>query len=164
MKQQLNNPPTNNLNNHKFAAVNDEYYMKQAYREALKAFDADEVPIGAVIVAGDKIIAKGYNQTELLNDTTAHAEIIALTAAFNAMGSKFLEECIMYITIEPCAMCAGALKWARIGKLIYGASEPKSGFTLYEPSILHPNTIVIEGILKDECRQLMKDFFLKKRS
>lgn len=143
--------------------MNDEYYMKQAYREALKAFDADEVPIGAVIVAGDKIIAKGYNQTELLNDTTAHAEIIALTAAFNAMGSKFLEECAMYITIEPCAMCAGALKWARIGKLIYGASEPKSGFTLYEPSILHPNTIVIEGVLKDECRQLMKDFFLKKR-
>ncbi len=143
--------------------MNDEYYMKQAYREALKAFDADEVPIGAVIVAGDKIIAKGYNQTELLNDTTAHAEIIALTAAFNAMGSKFLEECAMYITIEPCAMCAGALKWARIGKLIYGASEPKSGFTLYEPSILHPNTLVVEGVLKDECRQLMKDFFLKKR-
>ena len=143
--------------------MNDEYYMKQAYREALKAFDADEVPIGAVIVAGDKIIAKGYNQTELLNDTTAHAEIIALTAAFNAMGSKFLEECAMYITIEPCAMCAGALKWARIGKLIYGASEPKSGFTLYEPSILHPHTLVVEGVLKDECRQLMKDFFLKKR-
>ena len=164
MKQQLNNPLTNNLNNHKFAAVNDEYYMKQAYREALKAFDADEVPIGAVIVAGDKIIAKGNNQTELLNDTTAHAEIIALTAAFNAMESKFLKECSMYITIEPCAMCAGALKWARIGKLIYGASEPKSGFTLYEPSILHPNTIVVDGVLKDECRQLMKDFFLKKRN
>lgn len=137
--------------------------MKQAYREALKAFDADEVPIGAVIVAGDKIIAKGYNQTELLNDTTAHAEIIALTAAFSAMGSKFLEECIMYITIEPCAMCAGALKWARIGKLVYGTSEPKSGFTLYEPSILHPNTVVAEGVLKEECGQLIKDFFIKKR-
>lgn len=137
--------------------------MKQAYREALKAFDADEVPIGAVIVAGDKIIAKGYNQTELLNDTTAHAEIIALTAAFSAMGSKFLEECTMYITIEPCAMCAGALKWARIGKLVYGTNEPKSGFTLYEPSILHPNTEVVQGVLKEECGQLMKDFFIKKR-
>lgn len=144
--------------------MNDEYYMKQAYREALKAFDADEVPIGAVIVAGEKIIAKGYNQTELLNDTTAHAEIIALTAAFSAMGSKFLEECTMYITIEPCAMCAGALKWARIGKLVYGTNEPKSGFTLYEPSILHPNTEVIQGVLKEECGQLMKEFFIKKRS
>lgn len=144
--------------------MNDEYYMKQAYREALKAFDANEVPIGAVIVAGEKIIAKGYNQTELLNDTTAHAEIIALTAAFSAMGSKFLEECTMYITIEPCAMCAGALKWARIGKLVYGTNEPKSGFTLYEPSILHPNTEVIQGVLKEECGQLMKDFFIKKRS
>jgi tRNA(adenine34) deaminase len=137
--------------------------MKQAYREALKAFDADEVPIGAIIVAGDKIIAKGNNQTELLNDTTAHSEIIALTAAFSAMGSKFLEGCTMYVTIEPCAMCAGALKWARIGKLVYGTNEPKSGFTLYSPSILHPNTEIVEGVLKEECRQLMKDFFIKKR-
>ena len=137
--------------------------MKQAYKEALKAFDTEEVPIGAVIVAGDSIIAKGYNQTELLNDTTAHAEIIALTAAFSAMGSKFLEECTMYATIEPCAMCAGALKWARIGKLVYATKEPKCGFTLYQPSILHPNTEIVEGILKEECSQLMKDFFIKKR-
>lgn len=144
--------------------MNDEYFMKQAYREALKAFDADEVPIGAVIVAGEKIVARGFNQTELLNDTTAHAEIIALTAAFNAIGSKFLEECIMYVTIEPCAMCAGALKWARIGKLVYGTNEPKSGFTLYEPSILHPNTEIVAGVLKQECGQLIKDFFIKKRS
>lgn len=143
--------------------MNHEYYMKQAYRQALKAFDADEVPIGAVIVAGETIIAKGYNQTELLNDTTAHAEIIALTAAFSAMGSKFLEECIMYVTIEPCAMCAGALKWARIAKLVYGTAEPKSGFTLYQPSILHPSTEVISGVLKEECSQLMKDFFIEKR-
>ena len=148
---------------HTFAKVNDEYYMKQAYREALKAFDADEVPIGAVIVAGDSIIAKGYNQTELLNDTTAHAEIIALTAAFSAMGSKFLDECIMYVTIEPCAMCAGALKWARIAKLVYATPEPKSGFSLYQPSILHPATEIIAGVLKEECSQLMRDFFIKKR-
>jgi len=138
--------------------------MKQAYRQALKAFDADEVPIGCVIVAGETIIAKGYNQTELLTDTTAHAEIIALTAAFSYLGSKFLEECTMYITIEPCAMCAGALKWARIGKLVYGTNEPKSGFSLYQPSILHPNTEILSGVLKEECRQLMKDFFIKKRS
>jgi tRNA(adenine34) deaminase len=144
--------------------MNDEYFMKQAYKEALKAFEANEVPIGAVIVAGDTIIAKGYNQTELLNDTTAHAEIIALTAAFSAMGSKFLEECTMYITVEPCAMCAGALKWARIGRLVYGASEPKSGFSLYQPSILHPNTKVEKDVLQIECRQLMKDFFEAKRN
>ncbi len=144
--------------------MNDEYFMKQAYREALKAFDADEVPVGAVIVAGEKIVARGFNQTELLNDTTAHAEIIALTAAFNAIGSKFLEECIMYVTIEPCAMCAGALKWARIGKLVYGTNEPKSGFTLYKPSILHQNTEIVAGVLKQECGQLIKDFFIKKRS
>jgi tRNA(adenine34) deaminase len=144
--------------------MNDEYFMKQAYKEALKAFEANEVPIGAVIVAGDTIIAKGYNQTELLNDTTAHAEIIALTAAFSAMGSKFLEECTMYITVEPCAMCAGALKWARIGRLVYGASEPKSGFSLFQPSILHPNTKVEKDVLQIECRQLMKDFFEAKRN
>jgi len=143
--------------------MNDEFFMKQAYKEALKAFEANEVPIGAVIVAGDSIIAKGYNQTELLNDTTAHAEIIALTAAFSAMGSKFLEECTIYITVEPCAMCAGALKWARIGKLVYGTSEPKSGFSLYTPSLLHPTTETVKDILDIECHQLMKDFFEAKR-
>ena len=147
-----------------FATMNDEYYMKQAYREALKAMDADEVPIGAVVVANKTIIARGYNQTEMLKDTTAHAEIIALTAAFNQMGSKILEECTIYVTIEPCAMCAGALKWARIGKLVYAADEPKSGFTTYSPSILHPATVVEKGVLKEECVQLMKDFFQRKRA
>ncbi len=137
--------------------------MKLAYKEALRAAENNEVPIGSVIVAGDTIIAKGFNQTELLNDTTAHAEILALTAAFSYMGSKFLEDCTMYVTIEPCAMCAGALKWARIGKLIYATSEPKSGFTLYTPSILHPSTDVVEGLLKEECGQLMSDFFVRKR-
>jgi len=143
--------------------MKDEYFMKQAYREALKAFDADEVPIGAIIVAGEGIIAKGFNQTEMLNDTTAHAEILALTAAFSQMGSKILEECTLYVTIEPCAMCAGALKWARIGKIVYGTNEPRSGFTLYTPSILHHTTEVVSGVLKEECSQLMKDFFQKRR-
>ncbi len=146
-----------------FANVNDEYYMKQAYKEALKALDADEVPIGAIIVSGDKIIAKGHNQTEMLNDNTAHAEIIALTAAFNAMGSKILEECTMYVTIEPCAMCAGALKWVRIGKLVWGTAEPKTGYTLYNPCILHKQTSVHTGVLSEDCSMLMKDFFKKKR-
>ncbi len=144
-------------------AMDSEYFMKQAYREALKAYDAQEVPIGAVIVAGNQIIARGYNQTELLNDPTAHAEIIALTAAFNAMGSKFLDECVLYVTVEPCAMCAGALKWARIGKLVYGTKEPKCGFSTYLPSILHPNTEVVSGILEAEAGQLMKDFFKERR-
>lgn len=143
--------------------MGDEYFMKQAYKEALKAFENDDVPIGAIVVANNKIISKGFNQTEMLNDNTAHAEIIALTSAFSALGSKILDECTMYVTVEPCAMCAGALKWARIEKLIYGTSEPKSGFSLYSPSLLHPQTIVEKGILEDECRQLMKDFFIKKR-
>ncbi|MCC6720752.1 MAG: nucleoside deaminase [Bacteroidia bacterium] len=143
--------------------MNDEFFMKQAYKQALCAYEKNEVPIGAVVVANNKIISYGYNQTELLNDNTAHAEILALTSAFAAMGSKILDECTMYVTIEPCVMCAGALKWARIGKLVYGATEPKSGFTLYKPSILHTNTEVLEGVLKDECGQLMKNFFLNKR-
>lgn len=143
--------------------MGDEYFMKQAYKEALKAFENDEVPIGAIVVANNKIISKGFNQTEMLNDNTAHAEIIALTSAFSALGSKILDECTMYVTVEPCAMCAGALKWARIGKLIYGTSEPKSGYSLYSPNLLHQQTIVETGILEDECRQLMKDFFIKKR-
>lgn len=143
--------------------MNDEFFMKQAYKQALCAFEKDEVPIGSVIVANNKIISYGFNQTELLNDNTAHAEILALTSAFAAMGSKILDECTMYVTIEPCVMCAGALKWARIGKLVYGATEPKCGFTLYEPSILHPVTEIVKGVLKEECGQLMKDFFVKKR-
>lgn len=143
--------------------MNDEYFMKQAIREALKAMEADEVPIGAVVVAGNQIIARGYNQTEQLTDSTAHAEIIALTAAFSRMGAKILEECTLYVTLEPCAMCAGALKWARIGRLVYGTHEPKSGFTLYAPSLLHPSTVVESGVLKPECAGMMKDFFEKKR-
>ena len=143
--------------------MEDEYFMKQAYREALKAYDAKEVPIGAVVVAGDKIIAKGYNQTELLGDPTAHAEMIALTSAFNAMGSKFLGECVLYVTVEPCAMCAGAIKWARIAKVVYGTKEPKCGFSKYEPCILHPNTEIVSGVLGQESSQLMKDFFMARR-
>lgn len=144
--------------------MNDDFFMKQAYKEALKAYENDEVPVGAVIVANNKIISKGYNQVEMLTDNTAHAEIIALTAAFVNLGSKILEDCTMYVTIEPCAMCAGALKWARIGTLVYAATEPKSGYSIYKPSLLHKSTIVKKGVLENECSELMKKFFAKKRS
>ncbi|MCB9252079.1 MAG: nucleoside deaminase [Flavobacteriales bacterium] len=143
--------------------MDPSYFMKQAYREALNAFEADEVPIGAVVVCENRIIARGFNQTEMLIDTTAHAEILALTAAFIHLGSKILDECTLYVTIEPCVMCAGALKWARIGKLVYGADEPKSGFSKFSPSVLHPSTKIEKGLLKDECAALMQDFFRKKR-
>lgn len=144
--------------------MDDDFFMKQAYKEALKAFDNNEVPVGAIIVANQKIISKGFNQVEMLNDNTAHAEIIALTAAFINLGSKILEDCTLYVTIEPCAMCAGALKWARIGTLVYAASEPKSGFSNYKPSLLHKSTIVKMGIMERECAELMKNFFAKKRN
>jgi tRNA(adenine34) deaminase len=118
----------------------DEYYMKMALNEAQNAFDEDEVPIGAIIVAKGKIIGKGYNQVEKLNDVTAHAEMLAITAGANYMGTKFLEEATLYVTIEPCLMCATAIKWARIGRLVIGAKEPKVGFSLYGENILHPKT------------------------
>jgi len=120
--------------------LSHDYFMKQAIKQALLAAADDEVPIGAVVVVNNEIIGKGYNQTRRLNDNTAHAEMIALTAGFNQFNSSILDECSLYVTIEPCAMCAGALKWARIGTLVYGAQEPKSGFTLYEPTLLHPKT------------------------
>jgi len=142
-------------------------FMKQALREAHKALEADEVPIGAVIVMNDKIIARGYNQVEKLNDATAHAEIIALTSAFNFLGSKYLPDATMYVTIEPCTMCCGALYWSKIGNLVYGASDPKhGGISLHDsPSknLLHPKTQIVKEILSEECVMLMKDFFRKKR-
>ena len=140
--------------------------MRQALKEALKALDADEVPIGAVVVMNDKIIARGYNQVETLNDATAHAEIIALTSAFNFLGSKYLPEATLYVTIEPCTMCCGALYWSKIGKVVYGASDPKhGGLSLHASSknLLHPKTEIVKDILSDECALLMKDFFKKKR-
>ncbi|MBL7790633.1 MAG: nucleoside deaminase [Chitinophagales bacterium] len=144
--------------------LNHSHFMSLAIKEALKAYEEDEVPIGCVIISQNQVIAKGYNQTQRLNDATAHAEIIALTSAFNYLNSKILKDCIMYVTIEPCAMCAGAIRWAQIGGLVYGATEDKCGFTLYKPSLLHPKTEVIAGIEKDTCAKLIKDFFMDKRA
>lgn len=141
--------------------MNDEQYMTQALREAQKAYDADEVPIGAVIVMQNKIIGRGYNQVETLTDSTAHAEIIALTSAFNYLGSKYLPEATMYVTIEPCAMCCGALYWSKLGKLIYGATDPKHGGL--GKVVLHPRTEIIGNIYAADCIAIMKSFFEKKR-
>ncbi|HSV10755.1 MAG TPA: nucleoside deaminase [Hanamia sp.] len=144
-----------------------EYFMKQAIKEAYRALDADEVPIGAIIVMNEKIIARGFNQVETLNDSTAHAEIIALTSAFNFLGSKYLPDASIYVTIEPCTMCCGALYWSKIGKLIYGASDPKhGGLSLNSEknkNLLHPKTKIIKDVLADECGTLMKEFFRKRR-
>jgi tRNA(adenine34) deaminase len=137
--------------------------MSLALKEALKAYDEDEVPIGCVIVANDQVIAKGYNQTQKLNDATAHAEMIAMTSAFAALNSRMLKDCTLYITIEPCAMCAGAMRWAQLKALVYGASEDKCGYNLFQPSILHPKTEVIGGVEKEACAALIQQFFVDKR-
>lgn len=139
-------------------------YMKLALQEAQKAFEKDEVPVGAVIVMQNQIIARGYNQTEMLNDVTAHAEIIALTSAFNYLGSKYLPEATLYVTIEPCLMCAGALYWSKISNIVIGAPDEKNGYTRHcQHSPFHPRTVLESGVLKEECAQLMKDFFRIKR-
>lgn len=143
---------------------NDDYFMRQALIQAEQAYREDEVPIGAVIVWEHRMVGKGYNQTEKLQDPTAHAEMIAITAACDYVGSRVLPDCTLYVTVEPCPMCAGALKWAQIGRVVYGASEPKAGFTMHQPSILHPKTRVSRGILMAECADLMRDFFYKKRN
>ncbi len=141
----------------------DEYFMKEALKEAQKAFARDEVPVGAVIVCQKKIIARAHNLTETLNDVTAHAEMQAFTAASNALGGKYLAECTLYVTLEPCVMCAGAAYWTQIGRIVYGASDPKRGYTLLSQSVLHPKTDVTSGVLAEECASLLKKFFLKKR-
>lgn len=141
----------------------DERYMRDALREAEIAAAEDEVPIGAVVVCRGRIIGKGHNMTERLNDPTAHAEMIAITAATEAMGGKYLNDCTMYVTVEPCPMCAGALAWAQIGRVVYGASDPKRGFTNFTPSLMHPKTEVISGVLSDVCGGLVSDFFRNKR-
>lgn len=144
----------------------DEFFMNKALEEAQKAYEEDEVPVGAVIVCNSKIIGKGHNQTESLNDVTAHAEMIALTAAEEALGGKYLPECTLFVTVEPCIMCAGALGWSQIGRIVYGTSDSKKGFTLFceeGRSPLHPRTIVTPHVLENECRQLMTDFFRSKR-
>ena len=141
----------------------DERYMQEALREARMALEEDEVPIGAVIVCRGRIIGKGHNMTERLHDPTAHAEMIAITAATEALGGKYLNDCTLYVTVEPCPMCSGALNWAQIGRIVYGAGDPKRGGSLYSPSLLHPKTEVRSGVLAAECTELMTGFFKEKR-
>ena len=141
----------------------DERYMREALREALFAAEEDEVPIGAVIVCRGRIIGKGRNMTERLNDPTAHAEMIAITAATEAMGGKYLNDCTLYVTVEPCPMCAGALAWSQVGRVVYGAADPKRGFSLFSPSLMHPKTEIVSGILAEECGNLVTEFFRNKR-
>ncbi|MEP7107053.1 MAG: nucleoside deaminase [Ferruginibacter sp.] len=146
--------------------MKDELYMKLALKEAQRAFSEGEVPVGAIIAMNGRIIARGYNQVEKLTDSTAHAEIIALTAAFNFLGSKYLPDAVLYVTIEPCLMCSGALYWSKIGGIVYGAEDLKNGYKKIagEHTPFHPKTIVRDGVLKNECAQLMKDFFKARRS
>jgi tRNA(adenine34) deaminase len=141
----------------------DEYFMKEALREAAKALEADEIPVGAVIVCRNRIIGRGHNLTVTLNDPTAHAEMQAFTAATNSLGSRYLDECTLYVTLEPCVMCAGASFWTQIGRVVYGADDPKRGYTLLKDTILHPSTVVTSGIMRKECGSLLKEFFRKKR-
>ena len=145
--------------------MTDEYYMMLALKEARRAFDEDEVPVGAIIVMNEKVIARGYNQVDKLNDPTAHAEIIALTSAFNFLGAKYLPDATIYISVEPCLMCAGALYWSKIGRIVYGASDEKNGFkkTTGPQWPFHPKTVLEHGILKEECAELMQRFFRMKR-
>jgi len=137
--------------------------MREALKEAEKAFELDEIPVGAVIVSGERIIARAHNFTEKLNDVTAHAEMQAFTSASEYLGGKFLEDCTLYVTLEPCVMCAGAAFWTRISRLVYGAGDEKRGYTLTGNHILHPKTIVSRGILEEECSALLESFFEKKR-
>lgn len=141
----------------------DNYFMRQALAEAEKAFQIDEVPIGAVIVAQNRIIARAHNLTEHLTDVTAHAEMQAITAAANALGGKYLKNCTLYVTLEPCTMCAGAIGWSQIDRLVYGASDSKRGFTHFAPNSLHPKTKVEKGLMETECMQLLQQFFAKHR-
>lgn len=141
----------------------DEYFMKQALAEARAAAAEGEVPVGAVVVCNNQIIARGHNQTERLNDTTAHAEMLAITAASGVLGSKYLTNCTLYVTLEPCVMCAGAIGWAQINTIVYGAPDEKRGFQQYAPKALHPKTIVKKGVMQEECTEEIVNFFRQKR-
>lgn len=141
----------------------DEYFMKQAMQEAYKAFEADEIPVGAIVVSNNRIIARAHNLTERLNDVTAHAEMQAITSAANFLGGKYLKDCTLYVTLEPCNMCAGALAWSQITRIVYGAKDEKRGFSRFTPSPLHPKTEVVSGIMKDESSELIRSFFTRKR-
>jgi tRNA(adenine34) deaminase len=146
------------------SALNDEYFMRKALQQAEIAYDEGEIPIGAVVVHQNKIIGKGYNQTEKLVDVTAHAEMLAITSAEQYLSSKYLYECSLYVTIEPCVMCAGAIQWARFSKVVFGAKEPKSGYTQKSMNLISSRTEIISGILEVDCAELMKNFFSSKRS
>ncbi len=141
----------------------DERYMRLALLEAQKAFAADEIPVGCVIVCENQIIGRGHNLTETLQDVTAHAEIQAITAAAQTLGGKYLQGCTLYVTVEPCVMCAGAIGWAQVARVVYGASDEKRGFQRFAPEALHPKCEVVSGILEDEARELMQQFFKQKR-
>ena len=141
----------------------DEKYMRLALEEAKLALEADEVPIGAVIIADGYIVGRGHNLVETLTDVTAHAEIQAITAASSTIGGKYLNDCTLYVTVEPCPMCAGAFAWSQIGRIVYGASDPKRGFSTISDNMLHPRTVVTSGVLAEECERLMSDFFAKLR-
>lgn len=141
----------------------DLHFMKMAYSEALEALRRDEVPIGAVIVAGGKVIARGHNLTETLQDATAHAEMQSFTAASNHIGGKYLNECTIYVTVEPCPMCAAAAYWVQIGRIVYGTGDEKRGYTTICPDVLHPKTKIKQGVMAEECRKLLTDFFKEKR-
>lgn len=145
--------------------MSDERYMQQALREAQKAFDKDEVPVGAIVVMNEQVIAKAHNQVELLNDSTAHAEILALTSAYNFLGSKYLPDATLYVTVEPCLMCCGALYWSKISRIVFGAYDEKNGYrkSTGANNPFHPKTIITGGILEADCSKLMKDFFKQKR-
>ena len=143
--------------------LDDTYFMKQALIEARKAADRGEVPVGAIVVCKERIIARAHNLTETLNDVTAHAEMQAITAAADVLGGKYLNECTLYVTVEPCVMCAGAIAWAQTGKLVFGAADEKRGYRRYAPEALHPKTVVVDGVLESECADMMKNFFRNKR-
>ncbi len=145
------------------APFDDEYFMKRAFAEAEQAFAQGEIPVGAIVVCRNQIISRTHNLTETLNDVTAHAEMQAITAAANMLGGKYLTGCTLYVTIEPCVMCAGALGWSQIDRIVYGAADEKRGFIKFAPDALHPKTVLLGGILRDECALLMKQFFEQRR-
>jgi len=144
-------------------AEKDEKYMRQALAEAQRALAEGEVPIGCVVVCKDRVVARSHNLTETLNDVTAHAEMQAVTAAANTLGGKYLTDCTLYVTVEPCPMCAGALGWAQVSRVVYGCGDAKRGYQAYAPRVLHPKTLVTEGVMEDDCHQLMQEFFRNRR-
>lgn len=147
-----------------FSIQSDDYFMKEALKEAQKARDSGDIPVGAVVECGGRIIARAHNQTELLTDVTAHAEILAITSASSFLQSKYLPDCTLYVTLEPCMMCAGALKWAQLKRVVYGAADDKSGFMKFGKQVLHPKTILEYGVLENECREILQEFFQELRS